>query len=136
MELNNGRTLTIYDLGRLPFAKRTGLVDVLRRKRWGLTMAGASVRYRRRVRMFETMEIRSKALCWDERFIYLEQSMWVKGAPASSILYRSAVTGKDGIVPPSQVVEELGHDIRSPEPPLWVAEWIKAEAHRPWPPNP
>ena len=39
LELNNGRALTLYDLGRIPLAKRVGLIDVLRRQRWGLTMA-------------------------------------------------------------------------------------------------
>ena len=29
MELNNGRTLTLYDLGRIPLGQRTGLVPVL-----------------------------------------------------------------------------------------------------------
>ena len=34
IELNNGRTLTLYDLGRIPLASRTGLVPVLREKGW------------------------------------------------------------------------------------------------------
>ena len=59
-ELNNGRTLTLYDLGRIPLAGRVGLIKVLRRERWGLTMAGASVRYRRRIRVFDRIEMRSR----------------------------------------------------------------------------
>ena len=39
-ELNNGRTLTLYDLGRLPLARRTGLDKVLRIHGWGITVAG------------------------------------------------------------------------------------------------
>lgn len=134
-ELNNGRTLTLYDLGRIPLAMRVGLVSVLRRKRWGLTMAGASVRYRRRVRMFERIEMRSRAICWDEKFLYLEQSMWkTDGACAGHVLYRSAVTGKGGIVPTAQVIGELGRDAASPPMPDWVAAWIEADNRRPWPP--
>ena len=44
LELNNGRTLTLYDLGRLVLAKRSGLLSLLKRQRWGMTMAGSSVR--------------------------------------------------------------------------------------------
>jgi acyl-CoA thioesterase FadM len=135
MELNNGRTLTLFDLGRIPLARRTGLFDLLRRNRWGLTMAGASVRYRRRVRPFQRVEMRSRAVCWDERFIYLEQSMWRDGEATSHILYRSAVTGRDGIVPPQAVVDALGLPVDPPEIPDWIAAWIKAEATRPWPPE-
>jgi hypothetical protein len=49
IELNNGRTLTLYDLGRIPLAARSGLLNVLKERRWGMTMAGACVRYRRRI---------------------------------------------------------------------------------------
>ncbi|WP_371225165.1 acyl-CoA thioesterase [Roseovarius sp. 2305UL8-3] len=135
MELNNGRTLTLFDLGRIPLARRVGLVSALQKNRWGLTMAGASVRYRRRVRAFERIEMRSRALCWDDRFMYLEQSMWKKnGECANHILYRSAVTGKDGIVPPIKVLEALGADTDTPVMPAWVASWIASEDRRPWPP--
>jgi len=135
MELNNGRTLTIYDLGRIPLARRVGLFDVLGRNNWGLTMAGVSVRYRRRIRPFERIEMRSRAVCWDDRFVYLEQSMWKRnGECANHALYRSAVTGRRGIVPPQEVMAGMDVQSDSPEMPGWVAAWIAADARRPWPP--
>jgi acyl-CoA thioesterase FadM len=60
MELNNGRTLTLYDLGRIPAAARTGLVGAMRRNGWGMTVAGAAVRYRRRIRVFRRFQMRSR----------------------------------------------------------------------------
>ena len=135
MELNNGRALTLYDLGRLGMAFRTGLVHVLKREGWGLTMAGSSVRYRRRLRAFERFEMRSRAVCWDDKFTYLEQSMWkADGECASHVLYRSCVTDKNGIVPPAKVLAAMGQDAASPPAPDWIAAWIEAEAKRPWPP--
>lgn len=135
MELNNGRTLTLYDLGRIPLAQRVGLVRVLRRNRWGLTIAGASVRYRRRVRMFERIEMRSRTVFWDAKFVYIEQSMWNSGGNcANHILYRATVTGKSGIISPEQVIRELGPQRPAPEPPHWVSDWIEADTRRPWPP--
>lgn len=135
MELNNGRTLTLFDLGRIPLAMRTGLVRALRENDWGLTVAGSSVRYRRRIRTFETIEMRSRMVCWDNRFVYIDQSMWRKnGDCANQVLIRGAVTGKDGIVPPQKVAEALGHTAPSPEMPGWISAWIAADATRPWPP--
>jgi acyl-CoA thioesterase FadM len=134
MELNNGRTLTIYDLGRVPMANRMGLTRTLARKRWGMTVAGSSVRYRRRVRAFDRITMRSRCVGWDKRFIYVEQSMWVRGECASHALLRMAVTGRAGIVPPDDVMREMGGDLASPPLPGWVGAWIAADAERPWPP--
>lgn len=135
MELNNGRTLTIYDLGRIPAARRTGLVDVLARKRWGLTIAGSCVRYRRRVRMFDRIVMRSRLATWDNRFFYIEQSMWKRGECTSHALFRAAVTDSNGIVAPSRVAAEMpGAPDTAPPMPDWIAAWSSAEALRPWPP--
>jgi hypothetical protein len=68
MELNNGRTLTLFDLGRIPMAMRVGLDRVARARGWGLAVAGASVRYRRRVKMFDRIEMRTRLVGWDGRF--------------------------------------------------------------------
>lgn len=135
MELNNGRTLTLYDLGRLVLAKRSGIIKGLKDNGWGMTMAGANVRYRRRIRMFERIEMHSRATCWDGRFLYLEQSMWKSnGECAGHIVYRSAFVDKKGIVPAETVVRALGYDGPTPTIPDWIQTWITAEDQRPWPP--
>ncbi|WBU52741.1 acyl-CoA thioesterase [Paracoccus sp. SCSIO 75233] len=134
IELNNGRTLTLYDLGRLPMASRTGLLRLMRENRWNITVAGNSVRYRRRVRGFDRFTMVTRALGWDSRFIYLEQSMWRKGECCNQMLLRSAVVGPNGILPPAEAVKALGEDPESPELPDWVQAWIAADAQRPWPP--
>lgn len=136
MELNNGRTLTIYDLGRIPLARRTGLIAALRKNGWGMTVAGSSVRYRRRVTVFQKVEMRSRGIGWDDRFLYVEQSMWrADGECCSHALYRMAITNAKGIVPPAQVAEAIGHSGGSPRLPDWVRAWSDAEAQRPWPPQ-
>ena len=93
------------------------------------------MRYRRRVRIFERIEMRSRMVTWDARFLYVEQSMWnSRGECANHILYRTAVTGRGGIVPTARVMAAIGRDAGPPEPPGWIAAWIAAEARRPWPP--
>jgi len=134
MELNNGRTLTLYDLGRIPMAIRMGFKQVARDKGWGLTVAGNSTRYRRRVRMFDRFEMRSTVIGWDDRFIYISQSMWRGEECTSQMLLRSAIVGKTGMVAPSEVLRALGQPEPSPPLPDWVQGWIAADAQRPWPP--
>lgn len=135
LELNNGRTLTMLDLGRIPLAMRTGLIGVLRKKRWGLTMAGVTVRYRRRIRPFERVEMRSRFIGADDKFLYVEQSLWKRdGDCATHAVYRAAVTDKAGIVSPHVLAEEMAPGAPPRVLPDWVQAWIDAETQRPWPP--
>lgn len=137
MELNNGRTLTLYDLGRMPFSTRTGMIPTLRARGWGMTVAGSTPRYRRRVRMFHGFEMRTRLIGWDRRFLYSEQSMWRQDEALNHILLRLAIIGPDGILPPEELIAAMGHArCESPALPGWVQAWVAAETQRPWPPMP
>ncbi len=136
-ELNNGRTLTLYDLGRMPMSKRSGVIAALRSQGWGIVVAGVSIRFRRRVQGFAKVTMRSRAVCWDDRFIYTEQAMLrPDGEATSHALVRLAITSrsKGGVVTPARLIEVMGQDPVSPPMPDWIADWVRAEAERPWPP--
>ncbi len=135
MELNNGRTLTLFDLGRIPMSIRMGFDKVARANGWGITVAGNSTRYRRRVTVFTTLTQRARVIGWDARFSYVEQSFWRGEECTAQMLLRSAFTSRAGIVPPEMVLRALGQDPVSPPLPDWVAAWIAADATRPWPPE-
>ncbi|CUH38783.1 hypothetical protein JSE7799_01503 [Jannaschia seosinensis] len=134
-ELNNGRTLTLYDLGRFTLGARIGLIAALRRRRWGLAVAGVSIRYRRRVTVFQRIEMHTRIVGWDARFFYIVQSMWVKGTCCSEALLRTAVVARGKAVPSGEVAAEMGLPPESPAMPGWVTAWIEAEGTRPWPPE-
>jgi len=134
-EMNNGRILTLYDLGRFGAAVRMGLWAVLKREKWGLAVAGTSIRYRKRITPLERYETRSRVLFWDKRFVYIEQGMFKRdGDCASHILIRIAIVEKGGLVPLPRVLAALGRSNVSPTMPAWAANWIEAESTRPWPP--
>ena len=134
MELNNGRTLTLYDLGRFGLFQRVGIVDVMKAQNWGGTVAGSTMRYRRRLRMFDRFELRSHLIGWDDKFFYAEQSMWRNGDCASHGLLRLAITDRKGLVRTDRVAAKCDHNPVSPPLPDWVRAWIDADATRPWPP--
>ena len=92
LEMNNGRVLTLFDMGRTDFAVRSGLGTQLLKQRWGLVVAGSTIQYRKRIRAFDKVTMKTRIVGFDERWIYIEQSMWVKGKPCSSALLRTGVT--------------------------------------------
>jgi len=134
IEMNNGRVLTLMDLGRVSLARRIGLLEVMKRHKWGFTMAGSSVRYRRRVRPFDRITMRARCIGRDERFFYLEQSMIRDGETTSNALFRAAVIDSSGAVPTQRIAEAMGRPDWRPPLPDWVQNWIDAENTRPWPP--
>ena len=134
-EMNNGRHLTLYDLGRFDLAIKCGLDKVLRQQRWGLVVAGASLRFRKRIRMFDPVVMRTQLVGRDERWFYFEQAMLVRGEPCSSTLMRTAVTEKGRVVPTDRVFDAMGLANEERIPPKWVLDWAGADNGRPWPPN-
>ena len=135
MELNNGRTLTLFDLGRVALMIRCGVIPEMRRQGWGMAVAGASIRYRRRVRMFHRLRMTSTLVGWGERFFYVEQTMWRNGEAVSNAIFRLAMTDADGIAAPTRMARKLGWPETSPKLPAHVTAWIEAEKARPWPPE-
>jgi acyl-CoA thioesterase FadM len=134
-EMNNGRVLTFYDLGRFGLSQRVGLLRAMKDRRWGFVVAGSSVRYRARVRPFQRFELRTRLLGWDARFIYIEQAMWRGETPCNHALLRTGVTEKGRLVETGRVAEAMGLSPASPPLPRWVSDLAAADAGRPWPPE-
>lgn len=135
LEMNNGRILSILDIGRTGLAQRVGLIKALTQNKWGLTIAGSSLRYRKRIRPFVKFKMVSRCLGWDKRFFYIEQTIWIGEDCAVQALYRSALTDKNGIVPPETVFAAVGYEGVSPPLPAWAQAWVDADNTRPWPPQ-
>lgn len=135
LEMNNGRVLTLFDLGRYGLSLRTGLSRVLAKQRWGVAVAGSSTRYRKRIPPFARFEMRTRVVGWDDRFIYIEQSNWLGEDCAAHALLRTCVTEGGRMVPTDRVIKALGQVVASPPLPTWVSNWVEADATRPWPPT-
>ena len=134
-ELNNGRTLTLYDLGRISHLIRSDLKNKIMAEGWRFTVAGSSIQYRKRITVFNLLKVNTRLLGWDERFLYFQQSMWHKNNPASSILIRSAVIDTNGIVESERFLKAVDYNGPKLNLPKWVIDWSKAESLRTWPPE-
>lgn len=135
MEMNNGRHLTLYDLGRFDLAMKCGLWQALKDQKWGLVVAGSSVRFRKRIFMFQKVTMHTQLIGMDHRWFYIQQSMEVGGEVCSSALFRTGVTEKGRTVLTDRVSQALGaEDIKLP-PPDWAQAWVDADNTRPWPPE-
>ncbi|MCF8347416.1 MAG: thioesterase family protein [Bacteroidales bacterium] len=133
-ELNNGRHLTMMDFGRFEMALRLGLLKVVKEKHWGLAVAGSSVRYRHRLKLFQRYDLITQIVGADDKWIYFHQQTLRKGKIHSAALIRTGVTSKNGLVKTSEVMKALNIDIALTALPEWVTAWSEADELRPWNP--
>ena len=132
LELNNGRYLSLFDFGRYDVAMRTGLWKILKQKKWGLIVAGISIRYRHRLRLFTKFEIHSTVVGIDHRWFYFEQKLISKGKLHASALVRTAVTSRNGLVEAKEVLDMMGLSEVTIPVPDWIKQWVKSDEMRPW----
>ena len=97
-ELNNGRTLSLYDLGRVPLVQRTGLMRAARSEGLMFTVAGSTTRYRRRVTAMMRLRMTNRIMCWDDRFFYVEHAMWRSDGECTSHTQEPQSTRKWNVV--------------------------------------
>jgi hypothetical protein len=93
------------------------------------------VRYRARILPFQRVELRTRLLGWDDRFVYLEQAMWRGETCCNNALLRTGVTSKGRLVPTKEIAMALGVEGGSPALPDWVMAWAEADRTRVWPPD-
>jgi acyl-CoA thioesterase FadM len=127
--MNNGRYLSLMDLGRMDLLGRLGFLGEGFRRQWFPMIGEARIRFRRQLRTFERFTLRTRILCWDEKWFYIEHIIEKVGGEVASVCYlRSLLRGRDGNIPPRTVLNTLGgYDIESPPIPEVILKWIEAE---------
>jgi acyl-CoA thioesterase FadM len=128
LHMNNGRYLSLMDLGRLDFIIRVGLLPFMRRQGWRPLLAAATTRFWRSLKPFQRFEMETKVVWWDEKWIYLEQEMLHEGHLAAQGMMKMVIKSPQGTVAPPQAARALGaHPVPAPAPPPGLADWIHWE---------
>ena len=79
MELNNGRYVTLLDLGRFSLGAKVNMASFLKRNNWSLTIVGTYNEYRFRLRLFQRFTLKTKIIGYDEKWFYFfheKESTW------------------------------------------------------------
>ena len=115
IHMNNGRYLTVMDLGRVDLIVRTGMWRIVRRRRWHPVLGGARITYRRPLGPFQSYALTTRVMGWDEKWIYMEQRFEVDGALHARAVVKSLfLEGRDK-VPTAEIARVMGYDGPSPE---------------------
>jgi len=125
--LNNGRYLTMMDLGRFELLSRAGLVRELVKRRWYPVVTAATIRYRRALDAFQRYELRTRLLGWDEQGFYIEQRFERDGSVHAVAVIKGLFLGPRGKLPVAEVANVLAPGAVSPPLPEWVSLWDRSQ---------
>ena len=122
MELNNGRYVTLLDLGRYSLGARVNMGSFLKKNKWSLTIVGTYNEYRHRLRLFQRFILQTKILGYDEKWFYFFQKVERNGKTHMASVVKFAYTSKKGLVLPKEVVSAMGINYEPNSLPSWINE--------------
>ena len=107
--MNNGRYLTVMDLGRTDLIIRSGQLKTLMARKWYPVVAATHITFRRSLNLFERFTITTQLIGWDDDWIYLEQSIRnAKGEFATRALFKTAFLHRGKRVSSAELAEAFG----------------------------
>jgi len=127
MHVNNGRYLTLMDLGRYDLLSRSGFWKESARRGWYAVVAAQTITYKRSLTLGERFSLRTRVLGVDERAVYIEQTFVRQGAVvARAVVQARFLRREGGSVTPDEILAATGGAPRDLTLPRWVHEWADA----------
>jgi YbgC/YbaW family acyl-CoA thioester hydrolase len=125
--VNNGRYLTLMDLGRYDLLYGSGFWQESARRGWYAVVAAQTITYKRSLTLGERFTLHTRVLGVDERAVYMEQTFVRQGAVvARAVVQARFLRREGGQVTPEDVVAAAGGAARDLTLPGWVHEWADA----------
>jgi acyl-CoA thioesterase FadM len=114
MHMNNGRYLTIMDLGRVDLMVRGGFFSQARKRGWYPVVGTATIDYKRSLEPFDRYTLTTRILRWDDRWFYIEQQFIKEDRVAASATIKAMMRSKNGLVTPQEALAAINYHAPSP----------------------
>jgi acyl-CoA thioesterase FadM len=121
--VNNGRYLTLADLGRIDWFLRTGVTQLALHRGARPIIGDAMAKFRRDLRLFQSFDVHSRLLGWDRRWLFLEHRFVRNGRVIGVVAIRGVFKGASGTLDPAEILAALGAPAASPALPEWLLSW-------------
>ncbi len=116
LHMNNGRYLSIMDLGRFDLMLKSGIFWKLMARGYYPVVVSESIRFRKSLGLFNGFELMTVLESWDERDLFLTQQFVHKGSVVAHgyIKGRFRQRGRKGSVPTAELFELTGKSFNGP----------------------
>lgn len=127
LHMNNGKYLTLMDLGRMDLMVRSGMWREASGRGWYPVVAGQTITYRRSLNPFQRFDLLTRVVGVDDRWIYLDQTFVVGDAVHAHAVVRARFLKKGGgSVEHSEIEEVIGAIPGHLDLPEWLRAWTAA----------
>ena len=123
LHLNNSRFLSCMDYARIHLLAAAGVMDLAPAERWTPLVGSVMVTYRRSLPLFTRFTLASRAVCWDEKWIYMEQTFTFQKGLAAIAWVKGLFRGRNENIPPQAIVDRLSPGLESPPMPEAMSAW-------------
>ncbi|MET0497473.1 MAG: thioesterase family protein [Steroidobacteraceae bacterium] len=118
--VNNGRYLTLADIGRLHWFVRIDLFKTAVRHKAFPIVGDAIAKFRRDLKVFQRFEIHSRLVAWDSKWGFVEHRFVRHNRVIGVVLVRGVFKGPDGPIETSAFLADRDPAASSPELPDWA----------------
>ncbi|MEQ1718232.1 MAG: thioesterase family protein [Hyphomicrobium sp.] len=132
--MNNGRYLTLMDLGRTDLMLRSGLARAAMRNKWTPIASAVVIRFRREMRLLQKFRLETRILYWDDARAVIEQVFLFEGGKrdghvAARALFKGGLYDRAirQFVPVARLMESIGVIAESPAMTPEVAAFLKTD---------
>lgn len=109
--LNNGRFLSLMDLGRTRLSIRSGLYKKSREENWGMgVVGGLSITYLKSLAPLQKFKLKSKLAGHFDGWFFIEQRFESKGKLVAAALVKVTFLREGKRVPAKEIMMKMGVD--------------------------
>lgn len=127
--MNNGRYLSLFDLGRWDLLIRTGLFDAMKDRGWYAVVSSETITFRKSLQLWQRFEVQSRFIGHDDKAVFLEHRAVVRGEVYARAIVRSRMLRRTGgTVSNEELFAAVGKPEGVPEIDAWVHDWAAASA--------
>jgi len=127
--MNNGRYLSLFDLGRWDLLTRSGLVEAMTKQGWYAVVAAETITFRRSLELGQRFDLETRMIGHDDRAVYLEHRALVRGEIFARAIIRARILRRTGgTVPHDELFAAVGRPEGLPDIESWVHDWAAGSA--------
>jgi acyl-CoA thioesterase FadM len=123
--MNNGKYLTIMDLGRMNMLIRCDIAKTMLEKGFFPVLAAATIKFQKSLKLFQHFTLQTQMVGWDAKFFYVEQIFMVGEVVYARAFISARMLNKSGEkYSTAEFLTAMNKNVTMPEMPDYIQKWI------------